>query len=362
MKQIIKKVAFSLVAVLGVLTIISIINNQPKEEGVTLLPLVEGISFPIVANQCKRSPLVPAQKVIGLNINIVDPPVDSFKETKKLSIAWGRTDANWDALEPTQGQYSWDSLDQEVIGAHANGINLALVINHAPSWPTKQDAAFFLSSFDTFMQALVARYKPGGILAQQQGWGNYGVSYWEVFNEPNLTGLGWSVWKDDPKMLFPLYVEVAKVANKAIRAQDVNAFILSAGLAADGIFDWSMSSKEYLAGLYKGGVGICFDIIAYHPYSSLGKFKELYTELHAITGSFGDARIPLWFNEFGNGDGDDEIQRQQTEQVLKERYIPDGFFYFALADLPGNADKFGLITADGKKKPAYDAFVKGLQK
>ncbi len=77
-----------------------------------------------------------------------------------------------------------------------------------------------------FVFTAVSRYKPGGILAQTNGWpAGQGVTHWEIWNEPDLTSF-WDGTTAD-------YAQLLKVAYLAAKLADSNAQILFGGLAND---------------------------------------------------------------------------------------------------------------------------------
>jgi hypothetical protein len=76
----------------------------------------------------------------------------------------------------------------------------------------------------SFVTAAVDRYKPGGVLAQTQGWpAGAGITHWEMWNEPDLD-IFWDSSLAD-------YARLLKVGYLAARQADPNAQILFGGLA-----------------------------------------------------------------------------------------------------------------------------------
>ena len=70
-----------------------------------------------------------------------------------------------------------------------------------------------------FVNAAVNRYRPGGLLAQQQGWSDdRGVRYWEIWNEPDLDTFFTGTITD--------YARLLKVGYLAARAADPQAQIV----------------------------------------------------------------------------------------------------------------------------------------
>ena len=81
-----------------------------------------------------------------------------------------------------------------------------------------------------FVNAAVNRYRPGGTLAQQQGWNDArGVRYWEIWNEPDLDTFFTGTITD--------YARLLKVAYLSARAADPQAQIVLGGMV-----HWQKSS------------------------------------------------------------------------------------------------------------------------
>ena len=75
-----------------------------------------------------------------------------------------------------------------------------------------------------FVHNTVERYKPGGILAGQQGWpGSVGVRHWEVWNEPDLDQF-WSGTVQE-------YYRLLEVGYQSVKAADPEATVILGALA-----------------------------------------------------------------------------------------------------------------------------------
>jgi hypothetical protein len=74
-----------------------------------------------------------------------------------------------------------------------------------------------------FVNTAVNRYRPGGLLAQQQGWNDdRGVRYWEIWNEPDLDTFFTGTIAD--------YARLLKVGYLAARTADPQAQIVLGGM------------------------------------------------------------------------------------------------------------------------------------
>ena len=130
-------------------------------------------------------PAVGAPRPLGLNVHDsagvgLDATRDAFLGTGPKFV---RIDVNWFDVEKSQGQYDWTVIDAVVDGAKQRGLQSLAVLAYTPAWA---------SSGDT---------KGGGTLNDVPQAGTYGsfvtaavnhlknrVTYYEIWNEPNLGG------------------------------------------------------------------------------------------------------------------------------------------------------------------------------
>ena len=137
-----------------------------------------------------------------------------------IGIHNDREEFNWRNIEPNaaSGKYNFAQADRAFIAAHQAGIQVLGLLDYwgnlpAPTTTTSMSGTTQIITvtgcaatpacsytpqgnalFAAYAAAVTARYRPGGALAQQQGWGtSYGISDWEVWNEPSTT----SFWRHD---------------------------------------------------------------------------------------------------------------------------------------------------------------------
>ncbi len=309
-------------------------------------------SIPHIDTTCVRNSAPIPQHIMGINLGGDTPNV--VAELKGLGISWVRTDARWDAIEQQEGVYNWAQRDAGVLLAAKENLTFTVVIGHAPMWASTLSDADFAKASARFAQVLVSRYKPNGALSKEANLNGYGISYWEVSNEPNLPGYGWGARRDNPKKLLARYAETLARTSEAIRAADQNAHIILAGLSSDG-----MPAADFLDVLYRGGVSACFDIVAFHPYGYETKFAAAYKLIHDVFVKNGDAGVPVWFNEYGTTD--DSRREAVLRDAMTQRNIPDALFWFSLVDYNQSDGHYGLIRGDGTQKPEYAVFKTLLQ-
>lgn len=95
----------------------------------------------------------------------------------------------WSALEPADGVFDWDRLDQYVQTAHARGTEVTLVLAGTPAWavdPTTASSpaspwdAPKVDAYRAFVAAVMERYAPSG------PFGYRGIANYQVWNESNI--------------------------------------------------------------------------------------------------------------------------------------------------------------------------------
>jgi hypothetical protein len=152
-----------------------------------------------------------------------------YANGRSTGAVWNRWPMYWTNIEQSEGSFSWAYQDVAVENDIAQGFQIDAILLGTPSFYTTSPAGenftpipgsilavndiqaatpqglyepVFADGTDTpgagkvinqanrwarFVYTAVNRYKPGGILAQQNGWTNgEGVTHWEIWNEPDL--------------------------------------------------------------------------------------------------------------------------------------------------------------------------------
>lgn len=224
-----------------------------------------------------------------------------------MGLRWTFMTLYWSALEP-DGPVAlnedipdaWQHVDQFVRDARARDLHILLQITVGgnaggpPDWAGQRVDG---SSAPEDMDALVAfvvkvfeRYRPGGVLAREEGWGEeYGVLAMEFGNEPGSYLTNWRKTAND-------YAEFVTRASMALRAIDARVLVLGPAIAA-GDIAWleevvdanAGTSSEVLAGSgerYAIGPGV--DVVTFHNYEQLD--QVFAGEPHRIQQVFADVR------------------------------------------------------------------------
>ena len=281
-----------------------------------------------------------------------------YDRLKDLGVHWTRSEFIWQQIEKEpHGVYDWSTADAMVADHQKNGLSLLGDINYIPTY--LQTWAEARDHFRTFMTALVDRYRPGGVLARQKGWPTYGVTHWQVFNEPNLTtSTGWMEGRP-PAEYVGEYAGLLAVANAAIRAQDRSAVIVLGGLSPDDVT--GMPYGKFFAAFYSYRTAPCFDVVGFHPYGRSGRFRQTADEIRGLVKKNGDKDKPVWFDEYGTNT--ESQLKGAVEAMFHERDAVAVWFYFTLRDFgPTLAlQHYGLVNYDFQPKaPVYNTFKSGL--
>lgn len=235
------------------------------------------------------------------------------------------------------------------------------------------------NSWADFVHNTVERYKPGGILATQQGWaGGVGVRYWEIWNEQDLNQF-WSGTVAE-------YYRLLEVAYQTIRSSDAEATVILGALAFFEKPDWLSD----LLALTDGDPARAYlDVFSFHYYWSIYTTEYWLVRSRNTLNAHGLSGVPIWITESGVPVWDDfpataqvppvpadspyrGTMEEQAAYVLQNaalafHYGVERYYHFMLHDDCGNtpADAFGLRQnftphacnpAQGKSRPSYAAY------
>ena len=302
-------------------------------------------------NLCTQTKGIIARDAVGLSIVGVDDP-DLLVAIADLEVPWVRVEFPWSVIARDSKLYRFDAYDRFASGLAKNNTQALAVLHYFPERIGTTNVNWNVAADDyaQFVKSIVRRYKAGGDVAKQFSWKQgYGIRYWEIFNEPNLPGYGWLTNKADPGKNIENYALMLARANTAIHAEDPNAVIVLGGLSPDGY-----PYRDFLDRLYALGAGKCFDVVAFHPYGRIGKFKEVAQDLRKHMAPYGDSDKPIWFNEFGT-DNQKNVTNILTTS-FNERSDVDGIFWFTLKNFKRIGYNFGLITYKGERRDIYQTF------
>ena len=281
------------------------------------------------------STAVPAYGITFINSAEGRADAQQLANAQITGAQWDRWPLYWNHIEQTPGQFSWAFQDEAAIADLAHGFHINAILLGTPGFYTTLTQAtptaaattsalalnapqastpiglydpIFTDGSDIpgpgktinpnnvwarFVYTAVNRYKPGGVVAQAEGWPvGVGITHWEMWNEPDLASF-WSGSVAD-------YARLLKVGYLAARQADSLAQILFGGLANDsghlGYYDEVLDiyDGDTLAPTY----GYFHDILATHNY-----FYAWRTWYHIFraknTQQAHGQDKPVWLNESG---------------------------------------------------------------
>lgn len=331
-------------------------------------------------------------RVAGLDygMNVWLPTADQDRTLDLLTGAgfgWARQWISWESVEPTQGSYSWDTLDKVVDTAQRKNVKLTIILLRSPAWAganggIPQDKQLFA----TFVTAVASRYQ-GKIAA------------YEVWNEENLAG------ETGGTVNVAAYAELLKVAFPAIKAADPNALVISGGLTPTGENNPNLAIDDtiYLKQLYaynNGEVKKYFDILGIHATGTLNPPETLFPEkpgpgpgffdnrsfyfrraedIRKVMEEAGDGQKQAWITEFGWSTknaakgyeyGEYVSEEQQAQYLVraydwaKQNWPWVGVMFLwnlnfsTVSPATDEKSPWSIIYADYSPRPAYDAVKK----
>lgn len=323
-----------------------------------------------------------------------EAPADDKQYQNALSTGarLNRWPIYWPIVEATEGDFDWSTQDATVRADLAYGLEINAILLGTPAYyqtgaplPAPQapelrpsgsitlyaperatPVGLYEPIFDDgtdrpgpgksinnanrwarFVYLAVNRYKPGGVLAQQNNWPDgLGVRHWEMWNEPDLQ----SFWDGS----LADYARLLKVGYLAAKHADAQAQVLFGGLAN---FSWPTFYDQVLS-IYDDDAlaapnGYYHDILATHNYSySWRSWQYVFNASNTMRAHGLLKRI--WLNESGvrawndypgpTWDPNSSFSATMSEQanfVIQSAFYAtfagaEAIFHFQLYDACGN--------------------------
>jgi hypothetical protein len=338
------------------------------------------------------------------------PVAQTFTMFKQLHVQEVRLNLYWggrfgvaksrpkNATNPADPAYNWDLYDRTVQYAEQNGVHVLFSIYGTPSWANGGKGANVAPTQATdlrnFAYAAARRYS--GKYLGSDGRVLPTVKEWLAWNEPNnpifltpqykKTSKGWTIQSA---------VNYAKICNAVYNG--VHATLAPSERVGCGVTSPrgnnnpssarpSVSPLAFLRAAKKAGLKT-FDAWAHHPYYGtpsdtpaskpvtakgtpatavmLGNISDLTKE---VTRLYGNKRI--WITEYGYQTNPPDAlfgvswakqatYLTQAFAIARKNPRIDMMLWFLLKDESNLSGwQSGLLTASGKKKPAYNAFMK----
>jgi hypothetical protein len=341
-----------------------------------------------------RTPAAPRQSPSSLTTKeqygIAFSDIVSYNQAKlnqrlqgvaKLGFTWIRLDFNWNVIQPTNAHaFNWSAYDRITVAAAKDHLKVLGIIDYTPGWARSAacKSAFTcapanMNQFAAFASSVAGRYKTKG------------VSYWEIWNEENLTRF----WSPVPNA--KQYAAMLEQTYPAIKKANPAAFVISGGMAegenSDPSKGTNIDAVQMLQQLYADGAGQSFDAVGYHPYTypqspldpgnAWAKMDNTSPSLRSVMTTNGDGAKQIWITEYGaptNGPSAGEFVSEARQaqlavdasNAIKDKTWAGPFFWYTYQDHGTSTSTkenfFGLLRPDGSKKPAYAAWQSILAK
>ncbi|MFN8376147.1 MAG: hypothetical protein U0694_25145 [Anaerolineae bacterium] len=240
---------------------------------------------------------------------------ERYRNALVLGAGWNRWPLYWDRIEVSPGVFDWSAYDRLVNDDVRHGLGINAILIGRPGFYadggsiTGLREPIFSSGADTpsdgatlnpanhwanFVYQAVNRYKPGGVLATQNGWvAGTGITIWEAWNEPDLP-MFWSGSPDE-------YARLLKVTYIVTQYAQPNGYVMFGGLAYGDPDTFNILhdvleifAEDPLHQQYNWFM----DVVAVHNYSYPLRSGLVVQRVHQTLGEFGFDRA-VWLNESG---------------------------------------------------------------
>jgi hypothetical protein len=306
-----------------------------------------------------------AASPLGVGFEVLDrklwDPARTYPYVAQLGVKWARCQTGWARTETVKGRYDFAWLDDVVNSLLGIGVQPWFNLGYGnrlytPEAPDEAAVGWAPVFSDEARQAWL-RYTAAiaGHFADR-------VPYWEIWNEPNITGF-WKPAKPSAKD----YVDLVKTTVPEIRKRIPKAVIIGGVLA--GV------PASYLKDCMSAGLGDLVDKVSYHPYRTTPE-SNYEKDVQALRDVLATAKkpIPLWQGENGapsvkGGAGalanEDWNETRQAKWLLRRilgdlRLQIELTSYFLIVDLVGyrgSTNYKGLLRGtEYTPKPSYFAY------
>jgi len=253
----------------------------------------------------------------------------------------------WDNVEPKEGQWTWDALDNQMNYMASNHMEFGGILIGSVPWDKEHSVGLPVDNIPAWSNYVFH-------VVQHVG---KKIKYWEVWNEPpNFIG---------PKQTAADYARILTSAYDAARKANPDCLL---GLAAKSVH------INFIERVLKAGGRDHFDFITLHPYEVLGTVADgagteaLYMNIVPTVRKMlaaqnpAKTKVPIIFTELGYDAG--KSAQRQAEALVKAYTVGiaqgvDCIEWFEGRD--GDSGPMGLLDRNGKPRPAYTAMAQLIQ-
>ncbi len=296
-----------------------------------------------------------------------------------LGAGWTRIPFRWAEIQPTGNQEWIPPISDDALAAEiAAGREPVGMLVTTPAWATDLGIGPGVplglhlphtnpdNQWATFVRQAVGRYAGR-------------INAWIIWNEPdvwdpNHPGYTWGGSVED-------FLQLLRVAYVTAKETNPNAVILFPGTSYwwDAAYGRDLFFRRFLEVLVRDGNAVgnnyYFDAVALHLYFQPEKIYDIIGLYHNLMRGYGFDK-PIWLVETNAAPSNDParpVPNPRFQVTLEDQatFIIQTFALaiaagasrvgvFKLIDTPGdiaaNPEPFGLVRADGSRRPAFTAF------
>lgn len=302
-----------------------------------------------------------------------------------LRMSWIRIDVPWSAVQPiSRDRYDWRGIDTVVTAARARRLDVLALVTYTPPWARASGCRVFVCppkspvQFAAFAAAAVARYAPRGVTSYQ------------VWNEPNIA----QFWRRPDPVAYGRVLRAAASAMRSVRAERDDLRILFGGLAFVGNRAAAQRTGDVDAAAFLRRAcarrDCDVDAVGYDPLADgrvpsdtgtplsawqlIGNSAAGSRSLRSALAATGLGRRTVWVTSFGAATTERVTGAKQAAILADGARLagaaPDligAYFVNTLRDASdggsdgGSDARFGIVRADGTRKPAFAALQTALR-
>jgi hypothetical protein len=173
---------------------------------------------------------------------------------KDAGFSWVKQRFEWRYIEKSRKDaFEWYEAERIVDAVNKAGLGMVVRLDNQPEW-ARRDQIFpkngppdNMEDWKDYVEAVAEKFK-GKVFA------------YEIWNEPNIT----REWGDAPPNPVA-YTEMLKVSYQAIKAQDPNAIIITAGMSpTTEMSERAVPDLQFIEQMYAAGAKPYFDMLGVH--------------------------------------------------------------------------------------------------
>lgn len=280
---------------------------------------------------------------------------------KEAGAAAVRIDLNWPWIETEKSQYDWQLYDEFAPALRARNLRPIFILHRAnPLYSAATPAT-------RSVPADVSPPVTPGAVAAFAAWAAAGAEryrdlspIWEIWNEPDME----MFWPPQPQP--QKYAALARATCLAIKQKVPDAFVV--GPAAAQMPTVWRTRKPLLAAVEEDAALLqCLDAVSIHTHR-FGQAPETVSRDYAVMRR-NYPRLsakPIIDTEWGDAVSTDGISEAQQAAWLVRMFLVSAMErigltnWYCLVDVGSDAsdreNRFGLVTEDGRRRPAFDAY------